>query len=332
MPLINTIGTRLKSFLVFFLLSIIGIETAVLLSYHIAHEYFFDKFFYTKSLKYGYGRGSSGSLDPVYGERNKDLRDLEAKSLALFKTSNSNILGASTPTKSDGYYTVALIGDSFVWGMGLLPQDTLAKKLETRLNKYRKTNVMSFGEPAFSIADYAKRYNLVNRLYHVDLYIFLMVMNDALLTKGRDYSIGTENFVKDCTGKFPPGSTIFDPTSDLTPEKYFNVFEKSLLSPANICVVEESLKRLPTADAIYLMPSSLSDKLTNIYYSKIVESNKKVLLMEDGKNMQKYRKAWENTKLFRVSGMDSHPSKLAVEMFADIITKETLNGNQYEFK
>ena len=80
------------------------------------------------------------------------------------------------------------------------------------------------------------------------------------------------------------------------------------------------------------MTAPLSDKLINIYYSKIIESGKKALLMETGKRFQKYQKAFNNIKLFHVSKMDPHPSKLAVQMFADILAQEILGEKQYGFQ
>lgn len=283
-------------------------------------------FFYSKSVRYGYGRNAKGPLDPVFGDRNKDLRDLAEREV-LLKNGNSNVLGVSTDVAPREYYTIALIGDSLVWGMGLLNNNRLAKVLSDELNKHRKTKVMSFGQPAFSVADYAVRYNLVSSLYHVDLYIFLIVINDTLIGEQRDYSINGQDFVKDCIKKFSSENLVWEPTTNITHSEYQELIEESWESGPNQCVLDEALKRLPSKNATYLMTAPIGDKFINMYYSKIINSGKKAVLMENGKHFQKYKKAWQTSNLFSVSKLDSHPSKLAVQMFTDILTEEILTGD-----
>ena len=196
----KVILTKIAKATINILLSFISVVISLLLSYWIAERYFFDKLFYQKSIQHGYWIPIEG-----YKERVADLLELESR----LKDDRGLQLHDKQPSNK---FTIAVIGDSYVWGQGVRFSQTATQGLEKKLNKYRNTEVLSFAYSGDNILDYAHRYHQIMQSFDVDLYIFALVINDILLATGgerfRDGDFG--NIVKICSSKFPESKLIYE--------------------------------------------------------------------------------------------------------------------------
>ncbi len=81
--------------------------------------------------------------------------------------------------KPDGYYRIAVLGDSFVWSDGLPYEQAWNHKLEQKITQhYDHVEVMSWGLPGWSTLDEFRFLKKHGVQYHIDLLIIEFVIND----------------------------------------------------------------------------------------------------------------------------------------------------------
>jgi len=301
----------------------------------LAEKFFFDKFFYYKSVEHGYWILDKKLSLVDFGKRTEDL--LQLKQDFENVDGNKSVLGAQNDAES---YTIAIIGDSYVWGQGVGFEDTVSQLLEKKLNQYKKTTVLSLGFPGDSVLDYLVRYNQARQVYPVDLYIFVLVDNDLALVNSYKEKYEQTQVLRDCRDRFPDQEPVYDlPLYDyLAPEKYGEVWEEikheSWTTDFNLCILDQSLKSLPTDNAIYFVSQYYheGDWVWKTYKDNLGKNQKKMLYITDGKTLEAYKRFWEDPlKYFHVSQKDFHPSKIAHRMFADLLSKEILTNARWKF-
>ncbi len=224
----------------------------------IAETYFFDKFFYFKSIEHGYWGVEQKFSRESFGERASDLIQLD-KDFSVIN-SGERVLGVS----SDEIYTIALIGDSYVWGQGVRFEDTVSQLLEKKLNQYKNTTVLSLGDSGDSILDFLMRYDRAKQTYPIDLYIFVLVQNDFLLKEDYKEKYKQMLVFRGCQDLFPEQEPVYDLSNNWTEiiiddpeayqEKLQEKYDQSLRSKLNLCILDHSLQALPTDNAIFLSP------------------------------------------------------------------------------
>lgn len=305
------------------------------LCYYIAENYFFDKFFYQKSASHGYINSSKITIPKIYGARSRDLTLLE---------NDQRILNLSS---YDNYYTVLIVGDSFVWGTGIKNNQRFSYLLEKKLNNIRPTKIFTLGVPGSSILDYSEKYNQFQKQHTPNLNIISIVDNDAIIHKNTpDFN----DIISSCSQKFPhlqPTYDVFDEifsdvgnSTNFSYSDVFNIiikeYKKSWENPINKCIVELSSLSLPSNNAIYFIPGNYinNSDAYNIYSQILRQTNKHIISSDQGEKMYQYKKYWESdfTKYFQVSLKEIHPSALANQMYADILYNEIVNNPQYKFK
>lgn len=161
----------------------------------ISEKFFFDKLYNYKSINHGYrARGKNLSLED-FGKRGEDLYKLRA-----FSEDSSIINDAVLGTRDNGVFTVAVIGDSYVWGKGLREGKRFVRILERKLNTFYPTEIISLGGDGDNIVENYVKYKLISQQNpNVDLYIFGMVDNDLMMNKKNTYSQSTqEEFIDKC--------------------------------------------------------------------------------------------------------------------------------------
>ena len=313
------------------LLVLVGVCSTILsiwLTTILAEKFFFDKFFYYKSIKHGYWVPDKKISFADFGERAKDLLQLEQDYGSL--DTKEDILGVQDDTET---YTIAIIGDSFVWGQGLKFEDTISQQLEKELNQYGNTTVLSLGISGDSILDYAMRFDMVKQIYPVDLYIFVLVDNDLLLVNHLEEKYKQTSIFHDCQERFPDQKPIYD----LPPESYGEIrnerLDRSWSLELNLCILNQSLKSLPTDNAIYFVSQHYHEEdyvSWKTYKDSLEKNQKEMLYVTDGKTLEEYKHFWEDPwKYFYVSRKDFHPSKIANRMFADLLSNEILNNPRW---
>jgi hypothetical protein len=326
------------------IISIIFLSTffSLLLSFWIAENYLFDKLFYNKSIAHGYWAEGKTVYLSDFGKRSKDL-------ISTFDTWNE-IKNGKTINKSstkNQQYIISLNGDSYVWGQGVRYQETLTHLIEKKLNKFRDTEIISMGISGNSILELWKNFYITDEIYDVNLFIFIPVINDSLLKNNYDY----ENIIPFwslCKQKHPDITPVYDWTDDEhkdiskkeNPNSFYNnKVNNSWENKLNLCLIEESLKRIPADKSIFFIPDYYDGQNSNnnsddwdkyLYYIK--KHHKNIIFAQDSKNIPKFEKMWKNTeKYFQVSKNETHPSRTAHEMYTEVIVNEILSNKEYNF-
>ncbi len=321
-----------------FLLCIISTIFSTVIAYKTSEMFFFDKFFYKKSVTHGYWSKNTQLED--FGNRTKDLITLKNTSRHLV-----SVLGISTDNRKKSY-TIAVIGDSWVWGEGVKFNQTLTQKLKKRLNKVRPTRILTLAEGGDSILDYYARFDITSRVFQPDLYIFVLVSNDALINgdqrlENNDYQEISFN----CQQEYPHDKLLKidwrNPQFQNRVKTEFNnlvaqLDDQSWRNPVNLCIVNNVIKRLPNSQAIYFLAGDYTgnDRKYAVYKTFFDISGKRIMDVSEAKNMPKYSasKYWNNqVKYFHVSKADGHPSVFAHSMFADILYDEITADKEYGF-
>lgn len=201
----------------------------ILISFLVAEKYFFDKFFYKKSARYGYGELQSPGLQ-------KRLHDVR---LLLEAEKNDQPI-----KKTPGEFTVVLIGDSMVYGEGVLLEHRFGNVLEKKLNKYFPSKVYVLAQPGDHLLDNYAKFLLAKKYIDPDVYVIGLINNDLLIDH-RDRYPGTEQIYAElrsiCTQKEflqLPDYTL--PWSEVVMGLYRHTFDEG---SANRCYLDVLSRR-----------------------------------------------------------------------------------------
>lgn len=334
--------TKLWKIVLLISLGLLSGLLTIKISYFLAETYFFDKFYYYKSIEHGYWIPGQKLTLENFGERALDLIQLDKNFQA---TKNGERI---LEINEDEAYTIALIGDSYAWGQGVRFKDTISQLLEKKLNQYKKTTVLSLGYSGDSILDYFIKYDQLKQTYPIDLYIFMLVENDLLLVKDYEKRYEQTSIFHDCQSLFPEQKPIYDLSnndyelrifngSDILEKEWAERFEQSWYSELNLCILDQSLQALPTDNAIFFISlyrdEENSQPQWKTYREYLNKNQKTVLRSADAKTLDDYKRFWKKpSKYFSVSPKDSgHPSKTAHRMFADLLGREILTNLKWGF-
>lgn len=293
----------------------------------ISEKYFFDKFYYQKSYAHGYFDCAIDCTYKYLGKRSKDL-------YTFFENTSNNKVSPDILGKNSDTFTVALIGDSFVWGPGVRVHETLFTQLEKRLNKIRKTRVYAFGWPGDSALDNLAKYEHIKKVLEPDVYIFILVENDLLIKPTNDYHSDVyDQIIAKCENRF--GKIINNSESNKPGYDYNNLISRTFQNHANKCTLELSAERYPRTNAIYLLTNdyfSWSKPHMESYRALLKPYDLNILSTYSGKSIPQYTKYFDDVqRWFRVSKIENHPSGLAYALWAEILARELLNMPELGF-
>lgn len=296
------------------LVSALSIGLSVAACYWVAENFFFDKFFYQKSLSHGYWVIPDGTYRGLvsFGSRAKDMLALEE---FIYEQKDLRVLG----TQASNEFTVALFGDSYVWGAGVTENQRFAHVLEEELNRYRPTKVLVFAIEGDNIVDQWRKYEaFLQTGQKADLFVFGIVHNDAFLKKNSWYGMTGQELLDECQGE--EVLDIYEDLDQIDPAVVYPQRVKRSLETdtKNYCIVQKLLPEFPKTKALYVDLDSL------------LTSNPDSLAMADH-----YRNAGFPVLSFKMPAVDSssqqekmfvskkerHPSVLAHRLYADEIVK-----------
>lgn len=277
------------------------------LCYFLAEKYFFDKFFYYKSTKYGY----------YLPGKNSDLRDFGQRAQDLIALKNGQHI-----SEKNNVYKVAIIGDSYVWGQGVKNEERFAAILQKQLNKIRPTTVYSLGGCGDNIFDdYIKYKKSIDVFGNMDLYVFAMVNNDLVFNRTNHH--GTipqiEDIYQSCNG-----TSFYTLQSNFSQEAEDQIRTLSMApNSKNFCVYKKVTELLPKNNAIYIDLSSLSeDSDYQKTFSNLISSDLNAIILPHQLDFKKYT----------VSPKDGHPSVIAHRYIANTIYQEMVTNQKWQFK
>lgn len=303
---------------------VVSISVSVVGCYWVAEHYFFDKFFYQKSEAHGYWVVEDSTYNRLkgFGKRAEDMLALEQY---IYEQKDPKVLGAQASNE----FTVALFGDSYVWGVGVRENQRFAHLLEDELNKYRPTKVLVFAIEGDNIVDQWRKYQaLLHTGTKVDLFVFGVVHNDAFLKKNSWYGPEGQEKIDECDGEI-----VWDVSEDWSQIDVFAEYPKRVkrsLEPGtkNLCVVQKLLPDFPKTGALYVDLDSLLTSnpdtlaMANIYR----QAGFPMLTLE----MPATDLSPEQEKMF-VSKKERHPSVLAHQVYAREIVKTLMHDPRFGF-
>lgn len=329
----NVEAKRERKTLVLILVVFLSFSISVKTSLWIAERFFFDRLIYYKSIKHGYLIPGKYLPYQAYGKRGSDLANLETQSLALKNgQSMDQVLGIT----DDGIYTVAVIGDSLVWGQGLREKDRFANILERQLSRIYPTKVLSLGYAGDSMADNYIKYRLINTLYpNIDLYIVGVVDNDLFINQPDRYDSSLfHEITQGCRDKTIFYDPPFDPSMDIeeqTRQYAQNIRQSFSEEYANICIFHRATKLLPKSNAMYITFRPRDVKYDE-HLRRMIE-----IMQENSLFILTVSQYFENmsdeemSKKYYISEREGHPSAFANHIFAEALFQEITQDQRWGF-
>lgn len=323
---LHVVLTKIKSFFLFFV-SLTLILSSIVGCYFIAENFFFDKFFYQKSILHGYYPNLKPANITQFGERGHGVNSIDNHS-PIFSESDAN------------KFKVLVIGDSFTWGVGIKNGQRFAKLLESKLIRTKPTTVVSVSSPGWNTSEFLKYYMLATKDIQPDLTIFSLVHNDSLLSRyNRD-----DQVVQRCQLLYPQTSPVFgidlnqmiayDTPFTEVDQVFTQQHDASWSNSVNLCVLESNLANLPTQKAIYFLTDDYGgNNLYTIYTEKLKKYGKRIVSSSSGKLLPSYSNLWKNNAnpydFLTISTKESHPNFLANQMYADILYNEIASDSSF---
>ena len=277
------------------------------------------------NIAHGYTNGKTQIPLVNFGKRSQDI-------VRLIQENSS---GHSVPDATDtpATFTIAVLGDSYAWGQGILEEERFSQLLEQKLNAVRPTRVVSLSQDGDSVIDNYVKYILYTKNHHLDLTVITIVDNDLLFGANNTYSRNIENsIIQSCNkpiirdrGRL---SSVYSWLKRnipwrLLPMQVFQAPEKIyeqtraetyLESNGNLCVLRKILDSLPKDGSIIFFnygdnwgsPSQLE-----MFTKEVTAHGFPVIAIP---------KMNDEPRLF-VSEKDKHPSAYANKLFADELFK-----------
>lgn len=319
---------RLIILLVFVFVSAIISSSIV---FFITESVFFDKIFFQKSCLHGYQNSQSWLC---WGRLQDSVRQ---------RLNDSELVFSGTFQPKTDEVTIALLGDSFVYGLGVRDNQRFGQILEKQLDQIAPTRVLNLAKQSDHIVDTMAKYEYLKNHYDIDLYIVTVLSNDLYIDSFDRYENSKqiyEEFAKQC-----PQPRYDTPNYGNNPESYLYQ-----LSPEynNHCLYRESMKLLAQSDTpveIFLYnvePQSEKQVSTYSEFFKSYDINQykdqaydiinrffaeearaQSLPVIDISNINAYY--WES-----VSELEWHPSASAHQLFAESLFHELSGSELYQ--
>lgn len=317
---IKNLGIRITKQIRFSIVScliILGIFSTFWFCFYLGERFFFDQLFYKKSVFHGYlNRYNSGieiaNLNwfdkQIQTWRDKDMIDLLSDKLQ--------------PSNQKDVKTIAIIGDSFTYGLGVLQNERFSSLLGPNLSKFGiKTKIYNFSEADNSILDYYAIYKLVKQQVKPDIIIFGLATNDLLIGKPKYY--GTGLIITELDSMCPQPMFAFQYSDVAGPSN--NKILTDSFSPKwrNRCYLNQIAKIIgadPTVLFFSFRPgetSSACETKDSLPVTATVSDYLSVLTNYGGRIIQN---PINSQAADRVSIIESHPSRSAHKKYADYIT------------
>lgn len=310
-------------FIFLFLFSLSLVALTIIFLKNVSEKYFFDKFVYGKSLNYGYITKKTDIYDKKLFDRYKDT--LELKKYLEKKICIDNSFNEYNQKDE---FTILILGDSYVWGQGLKKEQRFLNILNNKLNKYKKTRIVSLGYPGDNIFDNYIKYVYGKDIFNPDLVIFTLVHNDLLLNENNRYydDFFYKKFSKKCS--YIDLLEIKNDHQTFSGENYQKMISESLdLNSKNRCFYSNLLKLLPK-NAIYINLDEFTKNET-LEIENIEKKWKETIqeLENNGFLVLKPKTTIIKDNSLRVSNADSHPSAKANLIISDLIYESIIVNN-----
>lgn len=300
-------------------LAILTVIASIHASYFIAEHFFFDKFFYQKSMKYGYMYYSNADLRKM-GQRASDVIWLQNEMKGFPQNEN----------QTNTSFNIAIIGDSATWGQGIKNEERYAVLLEKELSKIRKTKVYSYALPGDNFTQNYEKVKYLESIqdrHKIDLYILGLGYSDAFVTASDRYSADlSKQLLEECSKNSQP---VYD--SYVSPTDTFNDYnkniEKALENSANLCIINKIISILPKNSIVLETDNNPPGYYFHDKFGEIFSKYSFKLLTP----APYFKNTWDpfNLNSTTVSKKEGHPSRYANIIFAKILYEEITKSQEF---
>lgn len=268
----------------------------------------FDRYIYQKNPMFGYGR--------IEGD------------LCRSQLNSNGYRDREFSPKKDGEYLILIVGDSLVYGQGLLQFQRYSNILEKELNKYRPTRVLNLGECGTNLYQHYLTAVKFREKLNPDLTIVGVTDNDLIVWKSLENYPPTLPITKNLVLSADVGEE-----NQYTSRVLGSYDERS----DNMVMFKYLLQQLPKDNTLYFFHIStpqnffrerflaLQNELINHGYKTVNPSQ-----LYEGKYRNIQMKIGGKSEMF-ISKKEQHPNYLANKMFAERLRDEILSDAAYGF-
>lgn len=308
-------------------LVLLSTAASLILSLTIAETFFFDKFFYQKSLIYGYDKNErnlvkQSQISPFLEARIEQLN----KTLHVYSQNENKVLGTNTDQKTN----IAVIGDSIAYGLGVKTEERFGDYLNNLFHT-QNIDVSTLAQPGDSLLDHYAKMKIAKSTINPDIFVVTLVANDLLFDSKDKYPLSLETFYQ-IKNKCSAEEFIYK-WPNLPPEKWFEVITVGISKSyddqyANTCYAKELLSMMNNdfSNVIFIPVDEYRTKDELNEYSpefEIIQSRAMEKLIDivkkSGGNVIEPKALLSNYKFQTVSASESHPSKYTHQQFANIL-------------
>jgi hypothetical protein len=323
---------RLFLFFTNLCLALISIVFTYRISLFVAETYFFDKIIYKKSKLHGYYQ--SNNPKKLFFDESNTLLDLprfnDLKKLYTPNQHSANILGTSD---QENRKTIAIIGDSNTFGLGVRRRQRFSYLLEKELSQLASDKEVNFEILNLSLVgddllDHYLKYKKLTNKANVDLYIFAIVTNDLKIEKNDKYpnkNLVYEKLVNEC-GQL---SSFVSTKKNISNEEYFEISRKQ----STHCAINYILEEIDYEKSIFFSTEGEGIKYQkyrrpinqNSYYTFALANFYQLIKKSDHTILN----PWEGQSVLpyhglQISTKESHPNSHLHKCFAYFLTQEII--------
>lgn len=287
---------------------------AVAASWWLAEHVFFDRVFYYKSVAHGYFVPDKSIQLAQFGQRSLGFR----------------LLKGEEPGQCDLKPRIVLIGDSYLWGMGVRNSETVTARLSQLLPE---VSVIAYAYPGATLADYLGFYEFAQEVSPNNFYVFLAVDNDILADSTTGYgqtAVGAAQQL--CAIKYPDQSPIVTP--DWQQLEYGEAARlthiataESWQSPLNLCMAEVMLKSLASINGGFLITDPYRETAGRYQKYETLLHKANIPVWSTQTFVTQYNRS---ARELQVSQAEIHPSRTAHQIYATILSQEIKKTNWWE--
>lgn len=229
-----------------------------LIAYKCVDAFFFDRLLYRKSPWYGYARpeqdwSTIAAAPDAHSELKKRLQST-SELIAWQKehplasediTMMTNSIPAATPSQKP--LTILVVGDSVIYGAGVLTSQRFGEQLEKIFDRNEPTKVITLAQPGDDVIDHLIKAIAGYHYYQPDVIVITLYHNDLIDLLGNSKYPNQDTIERYLSEKCP--GQLSKPV-DWSAEKhyggdawYYYVFGDTVHpTNANLCYLSESLR------------------------------------------------------------------------------------------
>lgn len=285
----------------------------VLAAKQLCDRYCFDAFVYRRN----------NFLATLYGYKEKE------RNLCMAQLNSDGFRERQLSPKKEGEYLILAVGDSVVYGQGLLKSQRFSEILEKQLSEIRPTRILNLGTCGTNIYQHYLTVEKFKETLHPDLVVVGFTENDLLIWEGQ---LNYPPSIKD------RDNIVYDIKAGEESEYKGRVLGSFDETTANIKMLDYVVPLFPKQKTLFLSFNYLrkseefQDKLARFY--SILEKNNLKIIDSTKLYKDKYRtislEKGEKESL-QISDKELHPNSLANQMFAESLFWEITTNKSLGF-